>query len=368
MNRTTKMARAALVIFGLGAGLAGWTANAHAAAPGSAGAVYATTNSIAGNQVLVFDRSGSGALTPAGSFATGGTGTGVGLGSQGSLTASANGKWLFAVNAGSSSISTLQVGQSGLVLRDVEPSGGIEPISVTVSGNLVYVLNAGGTGNIAGFTVNAYGQLSPIAGSSQPLSSTTANPAQIQFSPNGRDLVVTEKGTNNIDTYLVNLQGVASLWSTVTSAASTPFGFDFDSAGHLFISDAGAGALSSYTAGADGSPALVTQVADFGNAPCWVAVSKNGKYVYTTNAHGGTISGYSIANDGSLTLLNTDGVTAAPGGTPLDMSFSANGQYLYLVNAGTNAIQGYSVGSDGSLTALSGTVTIPAGEAGIVAQ
>ncbi len=73
------------------------------------------------------------------------------------------------------------------------PSGGTMPLSVTIHGNIVYVVNGGGSGNISGFTMSSRGVLSPIAGSTLPLSSSAAGPAQISFSPNGRVLVVTEK-------------------------------------------------------------------------------------------------------------------------------------------------------------------------------
>jgi len=115
-----------------------------------AGSVYTLTNSSAGNAVAVFARSDDGTLTPAGTFATGGNGTGANLGSQGSIVLSENGHGLFAVNAGSNSISYFRVRHDGLQLRDVIPSGGIDPISVTVRDHVLYVLNAGGTPSITG--------------------------------------------------------------------------------------------------------------------------------------------------------------------------------------------------------------------------
>src|SRR5688572_14431568 len=93
--------------------VAGGTATAQAAG-GDAGAVYVMSNSPGGNAILVFDRAAGGALTPAGSLATGGLGTGSGLGSQGALIVSDNGRWLFAVNAGSNSVSVFAVRPNGL--------------------------------------------------------------------------------------------------------------------------------------------------------------------------------------------------------------------------------------------------------------
>ena len=95
------------------------------------GAVYTMSNGAERNAILIFDRLSDGRLVRAGAVATGGTGTGAGLGNQGGVVLTGNEKWLLAVNAGSNSISVLQVRRRGLRLVDVEPSGGVRPISVT---------------------------------------------------------------------------------------------------------------------------------------------------------------------------------------------------------------------------------------------
>jgi len=143
------------------------------------GAVYTISNQVTGNAVVVFARAGDGTLTPAGSFGTGGTGTGASLGSQGAVTLSDDGRLLFAVNAGSNDVSVFRVGSQELSLLSRTASGGTQPISVTVHRNVVYVLNAGGAGNITGFTIEHDGELAAIAGSTQSLSSATAGPAEV---------------------------------------------------------------------------------------------------------------------------------------------------------------------------------------------
>ena len=162
-------------------------------------AVYTLTNQVAGNAVAVFNRAADGTLSAAGTIATGGTGTGGSLGSQGAVALSDDGRRLFAVNAGSNDVSVFDVGPTGLSLASQTASGGTLPISLTAHGSLLYVLNAGGAGNISGFSVRATGGLTPIAGSTQPLSGTNVGPAQVSFSPDGRRLVVTEKNTNLLD-------------------------------------------------------------------------------------------------------------------------------------------------------------------------
>ena len=116
----------------------------------ASGVVFTLSNQTVGNAVLVFRRAADGSLTPQGTVASGGTGTGGGLGSQNAVVLSRDGKLLFAVNAGSNSVSSFAVTGTSLTLVSTAPSAGVQPISLTAAGGLLYVVNAGGAGNIAG--------------------------------------------------------------------------------------------------------------------------------------------------------------------------------------------------------------------------
>ncbi len=335
-----------------------------AAAPSfnAPGHVYIMTNDPAGNQVVIYARQADGSLTWIANVASGGQGMkGLTGSNQGGLVLSQDGKWLFVVNAGTNDVSVLQVTNSGLTLTDRASSGGVMPVSVTIFQKWIYVLNAGNgesEGNIAGFTLDS-GHLSLIAGSIQPLSGP-ATVAQISFNPTGTALAVTEKSTSLIDIYTVNDQGVASGPTSNTSVGSTPFGFAFDNKGHLIVSEAGGGpsgtsAVSSYTLSSTGTLNVISgSVSDTQQAACWLTITGNSRFTYTTNAHSGTISSYSVSSDGTLTLLQVSAANTGPG--DLDMSLSRNGQFLYVFVHGSNAIQGYSINSDGSLD-LATTVT-----------
>ncbi|HEV2006671.1 MAG TPA: beta-propeller fold lactonase family protein, partial [Candidatus Limnocylindrales bacterium] len=306
-----------------------------AAAGPTAGAVYTLTNSAAGNAVIAYSRSSNGSLSPLGTFATGGLGgPGVG-GGQGSVTLSGDGRWLLAVNAGSDEITSFAVGADHrLAFADRIWSGGDHPISVTIGNGLVYTVNDGGSGNIAGFSISPTGALSAIAGSIQSLSSSSSGPAEISFTPDGGVLVVTEKATNRITTYAVGGNGAAGAPTSVTSAGPTPFGFGFDNKGHLIVSEAfggapNASAVSSYDL-SNGSANLIDgPVPTTETAACWVVVTNNGKYAYASNTGSGSISGFGVANNGSLDRLDSDGVTGFTGGAPTDMSLSSNSKFLY---------------------------------------
>lgn len=331
---------------------------------GDRGAVYTLTNAAAGNAVAIFNRSSNGTLTLAGTVPTGGLGTGSGLGSQGALVFSDNGRWLFAVNAGSNDISVFNASGNHLTLVDRTSSGGTRPISLTSNGDLLYVLNAGVPNNITGFRISNHGQLDPINNSTRPLSGSDVSPAQVEFNENGQVLVVTEKGTNKISTYRVGRNGRPDGPNVQTSAGMTPFGFGFDKRGHLIVSEAFGGAAnssaaSSYSVSNNGTLATISPSAPtHQTAACWVAISKDGRYAYTTNAGSGTVTGYHIANNGSLTLLDADGLTGSTGAgsSPIDASVSGNGHYLYVLTANSHQIVGFRIGNNGSLT--------PAGSAG----
>jgi len=340
---------------------------ADAAADGSGpGAVYALTNQTLGNAVAVFSRAADGTLVAAGSVVTGGTGTGSGLGSQGALALSDDGRWLFAVNAGSDEVSAFRVGPAGLSRTSLIGSGGARPISLTVHENLLYVLNAGGDGNISGFSVAPDGALAPIPSSSRPLSGAGVGPAQVAFSSDGRWLVVTEKTTNRLDVYAVGPDGVTSGPTSYASAGGTPFGFAFGHRDELFVSEA-TGSASSYVLGASGGLVAVSgAIPTLQGAPCWLVVTTDGRFAYTANAQGASISGFAVGTDGSIGLIDADGLTASVNRGNTDLAVSVNSRYLYQLDG--SAIFGFRVQSDGHLAPVGTVAGLPAGTVGLAAH
>jgi 6-phosphogluconolactonase len=364
-KRLTVPAALALAVAVLGIGATG--AMAH-----SRGAVYTLTNSPSGNAVKVFHRAHDGSLSPGGEFATGGDGTGAGLGNQSGLLL--EGHRLFAVNAGSDSISALEARRHGPRLLDTAGSGGDQPISVTAHGDLLYVLNAGGDGNIVGFRVSRHGHLHRIQGSTRPLSGSATGPAQVSFDPRGRTLVVTEKNTNLIDTYKVDRHtGVAYGPNPQTSAGATPFGFGFDNRGHLIVSEAFGGgvdqsAVSSYALHHGAISPITPSAATTETAACWIVVTGNGRFAYTTNTGSGSISGFRIGHDGALSLLDADGRTGVTGAGPIDMALSRGSRFLYSLNSGDATVSGFRTRADGSLAPTGGAAGLPSGANGLAAR
>jgi len=344
---------------------------------GAAGAsthdsVYTISNS-ASNSVLQFQAAASnGALTLVGTFPTQGSGTGAKLTSQGALALTADDHWLVVVNAKSNQITSFQVNDDGsLTFESVVASQGTTPISVTIDGHLVYVLNNGTStipGSIAGFRLGNDGQLTFIPGSVQPLSGkANTSPEQIGFSSDGNVLVVTEKAAGMIDTYTVGAGGLESAPIVTPSNSAGPYGFAFTPQGYLVLSEAAAGTLSSYAVSDSGSlRTLSGSIPDFGLAPCWVAVSPNGEFAFTSNAHGGTISGYSVSESGMLSLYSS--VAARVSIPALDLAFGGNhhSQFLYVLNGGS--ITDLQVYADGSVAQVASVGALPPGTTGLVAS
>jgi 6-phosphogluconolactonase len=362
---------------------------------GSSGAVFAMTNHPTGNTIEAFSRAGDGSLSPAGTYATGGLGTGGGsdpLRSQGSLILSERGagshdedsdrrgnnsngrQLLVAVNAGSNEISVFAVRGVRLTLVDKVSSGGVRPTSLTLHRNLLYVLHAG-SGTIDGFRVGRTGKLSPLSGSTRPITGgAAADPAQVEFTPEGRLLVVTGKNTNVIDTYKIDRAGRPSGPRQNPSHGMTPFGFAFDNRGNLVVSEAFGGApqqsaMSSYGVSRDGRLTVISgSVRDFQTAACWVVITSNGRYAYTSNTGSSSVSSYRIRSNGSLTLLESVAATTDPGSAPIDMALSKGSRYLYVLNGAVGTIDGYRVEDDGSLTAVGGAGGLPPYTQGIAAK
>jgi 6-phosphogluconolactonase (cycloisomerase 2 family) len=353
------------------------------------GAVFAATNAPEGNEVVMYTQGDDGRLTYFASFATGGTGSGAGLaapvdplGSQDSLIV--YGDWLFVVNAGSNEISSFSISRDGLQLVDTVSSGGDYPISLTAYEGWLYVLNIGTDASISGFSIGSDGSLTPLDGSTRSLSAANSSPpntlqapSQVSFSPDGQFLVVTEKASNEINVFPVGTDGLPSTDPVVTQSEGVlPFSFTFADDGTLLVTEVvgqgsappGNGAVSSYTINSDGTlTPITTSEPNLQTATCWIVTA--GPYAYVSNTASDSVSSYSIATDGSISLLESQAFTTANGAAPLDMTVLDN--YIYVLNAALGRVTSYEIDpTDGSVVSLSNAVSTLAeapGSAGLAA-
>ena len=330
------------------------------------GAVFAQSDALTGNTVTVYDRAPDGTLTAAATVPTGGNGGQLDgsvvdhLASQNSLVYDAARGLLFAVNAGSDTVSEFAVDGDRLQLLQVVPSGGSFPVSIAVHGNLVYVLNALDGGTVQGYRL-AGGGLVPLAGSQRSLGldpaatpQFTNTPGDVAFTPSGQDLLVATKANgNDIDVFGVGRSGLLSPTPTVNSEPGlVPFSFAFQG-GQIAVADAGTNAVQTFRLGPGGVLNSVASVATGQSATCWVVA--DGPLLFAGNAGSGTESEL-FSRSGSLSLL---GNATTDAGT-VDAAVSPDGRYLYVQTGGAGIVDEFSVSFTGSLTMI-GSVTVPNG-------
>jgi 6-phosphogluconolactonase (cycloisomerase 2 family) len=355
--------------------LAPGIAAAHESHPSpTVGYVYVNDNTAPANTVAGFARHADGTLTPlpGSPFATGGAGTGAGIGSQGALQRTDRGRYLLAVDAGSDQVSVLRTHPDGTLTPASNPvdSGGTEPVSVTVHRHLVYVANAGNGGsNYTGFLLR-HGQLEPLADSTISLPDGS-QPGDVLFSGDGTRVVGTRVTTSLIDSFAVDPHGrlIAAAGSPYAAQGQGPFGSEFrpTDPSELYVSNAhdgpGNGTVSAFRDSRDGSLTSIGSkpFANGQTAPCWVEISRDGRYLFSVNTAQPSISSYLINRDGSLTLLGNTGFRNPTKLGPVDARLSPDGKTLWVVDAGANTVSGFAV-NDGQLSELPSSPTpLPGG-------
>ena len=378
MRHSLKLAAwsgAAVVIAGLtfpavaGAGGLG-PAGGSDSGPGHTSAVYVQTNDPTGNQIVTYLSSGHG-LRQVSRTDTGGLGTAIPgavvdkLASQGGLASDPRTGILVGVNGGSGTISVFHAFGAFVSHPRVLPSGGTTPVSVAIRGDLVYVVNAGGSGSIQGFHLHS---LTPIPGSNQSLGLTPGltpaflnTPGQIGFTPDGRHLIVTTKANGSaIDVFNVTPSGSVTGAPVVNpSATPVPFGFTFDRYGRLVVTEAGTSALTTYRVASNGTLTEVGSTTDGLAALCWVAT--NGSFFFGSNAGSAAVTSYSIGTNGVPTVIGT--TTTDPG--PVDLAASADGRSLFVETGANDLVDSFAVDANGLLTATGAVAPELPGHAGL---
>ncbi len=354
LSRLAGAAGAALAAAALLAG----PASAHPQKPG--GAVFVQTDDPSGNTVVAYDRGADGSLKQAGSYRTGGLGGVLDgsvvdhLATQGSLQLDDG--LLYAVNAGSNTITVFAVNGDRLVRRQVLPSFGDFPASIAVHGNLVYVLNARRGGSIQGY-LRTGGVLIPIPLWHRGLGldpnaapEFTHTPGHVAFTPDGDQLLVTTKAnTNAVEVFGIDRLGGPSLRPTTTVLpGAVPFAVAFDARGNVALAEAGPNAVATFSIDRRGALTPIAQAPTGQAATCWI-VNVGGRY-YVSNAGSGNLSAF----DGALKPL---GLTATGGGT-VDAVASPDGRFLYVQTGAAGGVDAFRVGTNGALTPV-GSVTVP---------
>jgi len=302
-------------------------ASAPSAMTVSSNGFFAYVASSRANQVTAFRISTEGALllTPG----TAGTPNPVSVGTTpGAVVLSSDTKYLYVANGGSDNVTALSIGAAG-VLTPVQasggqtnpiPAGGADPVALSISpnGKFLYVANSG-SNDVTVFSIGATGLLTRISGSGSnpnPISTGGRGPKGLAVTPSGSFLYVANGNSNDVTAFQIDVNGLL----TLVPAAGT----------------------------------RTNPISVGGTSPNALMVLRNGRFLYTANG-GGTVTGFSIEGDGSLSLVPSAGATRnpAPAGTsPISLTSSANGLFLYVANRG-GRVSTYTVTEDsGTLTPL----------------
>jgi hypothetical protein len=362
-RRLAALGGAAVITVALGSATAATAAAAtwHPA-PGT---VFVQTNNLGGNTVVAYRQGPGGGLTQAGSYPTGGLGGQLHssvadhLSSQDSLVLDRGRGLLYAVNAGSNTVTVFGVHGDRLSRRQVISSGGTFPVSIAARGDLVYVLNARRGGSIQGYRVVA-GRLVRVPAWKRYLKLDESGtpefvhtPGEVLFSPGGAKLLVLTKGAgSSIEVFGVGQRGAATLHPVVNAEpGALPFSGVFDGAGHLAVAAVGTGSVDTFALHGNGTVTLIAKAVTGQQATCWISAA--GRLLEASNAGSNSVSGYWDAGH-ALTALGNTGTSA---GT-VDSAFAPGGRYLYVQTGIKGIVNAFRVGRHGALTAA-GSVTVP---------
>ena len=369
----TALAAGALGVAVLSAAPAALAAAPTEAASDTGGAVFVQTNDLDHNSVVAYTRAANGHLTRIGESITGGRG-GVerdvpldSLASQDSLTYDRAHHLLFAVNAGSNTVTSFAVDGSHLTRLQTVPSGGVFPVSVSAAHDRLFVLNAGGSGNVTGYRINPAGRLAALPNGSRDLGLANdarpefiTAPADITQTPDGAHVLVTTKANNDIDVF-ATVDGLSAPVHNV-AASPVPFAVSFDAADRLAVANAGNSSVSTYTVNADGTLTTITAGVEDGQAAlCWLVGT--GETFFGGNAGSSTISAFAVDADGNASLTGTpDGVVAHTGGGSggtIDLAVTADNQFLYAENSFAGSVEAYRIQPDHTLQLVDTQTGLP---------
>ena len=302
--------------------------------------VYTITNPDGPNAVAAYERNPeTGELIFLGTYPTGGRGAGRLIDSQSPLVVNAEGTLLFAVNPGSDDISVMAINDDGsLALRDGPvPSRGVEPASLALRGDLIYVANKGDAvdpPNYSGFFVGSDGTLTRIK--RRIGLAFGDNPTQVLFTRDGGTLIGIRFGSGGLDSLAVRPNGRLRLRSQLNDQRG-PFAAVFNPVAgeQLIVADARLPGASSYVMREDRS---LTQITSVSNRPeraaCWIVAHSDGSRAWVSNTGTNSLSLYTIGAEGALSLASTHS-TAAYGRTPFEIALDPGNRFLYQLNVGS---------------------------------
>lgn len=390
LARPTMIRSAALILL-TAAGL-----NPVAAADGGpTGVVYVQSNDPSGNAILAYRRHADGSLTPlrGSPFATGGLGITptFALGpfdSDQEVITNPSHTLLFATNGGSDTIAVFNIADDGAltpVAGSPFPSGGSNPVSVGIAGDILCVVNKDEDPdhpgqflpNYTSFRVTSGGRLVPVPRStvSEPIG---ADPSQALISPDGNLVFGADFLGGVLRTLSIGSSGRLTSISTVplppaefadTGAPPLPLGL----AVHprkplLYVGFVTINRIGVYRYEDSGRLRFLRTVPDSGKAVCWLLTNREGTRLYASNTGDPSVTVYDLADPTEPLEIQKVGLNVVPGSNPGGFQFALDPTegFLQVVTqqsapASTpmaNALHVFRVGADGKLTEVPSSPTV----------
>jgi len=327
----------------------------------AADALFVQTNAPNGdNAVRVLVGGKGGKLASAGSFRTGGSGTGKEIASEGTLALTRNRRYLAVLDVGSSAVTVFRVGRGRLERTDRIASGGRHPVSIASGpNNRFVVLNARGTSNLAGFKVRRKsGELVALPRLSAPLSEDGAGAYEVAVSASGKRAAVSyakAKGGNDLELFRVaggrlRSAGVAA----VQGGRPSPISFLRND--RLLVGRMGPGGpgLATYGVG-QGLDSLST----LGIIVCWIETNDAGTLGWATFPS--SVHSFGIGSSGKLSERRSKQLR----GRSSDLTLGAKGRRLYVLNKRNGRVRVLALNPK-KLTVLDASRRLPGTTTGIV--
>ena len=303
------------------------------------------------NSIAAYSNDGAGNLTPlAGSpYLTGGSGikasTGPEFDADQEVIINPAGTVLYATNGHSNNISAFTIASDGtLTTVPGSPftSGGQDPVSLAISGNLLIVANkdqdprqSGGVPNYASFSIKGDGSLGKRAGSIVNLGDMSS-PGQALLAGVPNLFFGLEFATSRIATFNFTSKGVMAELSSVPPPVEN--GLFLGEILHptrriLYAGIVNKNVLAVYTYDASGALTFVRTVANSGMDICWLRTNAAATQLYTSESVTKSVSVYDISRATNPRLLQYFPLPA-PNGYVYTIALDPTEKFLYVI-AGT---------------------------------
>jgi 6-phosphogluconolactonase len=301
------------------------------------------------------------------------------------LTASADGKFLFAVNelptfrgapGGSVSSFAIDPATGKLTELSVQPSQGAGPchLGLDQTGRFLAVANYSG-GNFALFPVGSDGRLRPATSVVDGKAQASTKPLghMVGFDADNKFLVAADKGLDRVLVFRFDASN-GSLTANQSPAAALPAGsgprhFVFHPNGRwLFTINELSATITTFSW--DGKSGGLTAMGSVPTRPAGVdtgttaeiAVHPNGRFVYGSNRGHDSVAVFSVGAGGVLTLVEHE---STRGETPRNFALDPSGRWLIAANQRSNTLAVFSIDQTsgalspvGALTSVGSPVSI----------